>query len=158
MPIYNMPEFQRRVGSALSGFGGRGSIGRAKSPYGRLRAQMGADQLARRLQYQRIRHASNMADIKYKNQKTYMKDRDKMYKLRAKEIENNKSKLPWELGAGLGTGLFSWWEGRDRAKKIRAQSALERENTNKWRASQHADSVAQQKAFSKLISRLGGRL
>jgi len=127
MPIYNTPELQRQAIGLQNN-----NPYRAISPYGRLRAQAMATQLGRQLQYQQMALGDRMNALQHRMSMAGLKNRMGQLRLSRKELRENQSMFPWEIGLGLGTTGLNAWQQYSQRKERKAQTAQQLKETRDY--------------------------
>ena len=122
--LYNLPELQRQGVGLTTRIGGPGQVGQAVNAYGRLRADALKTQMARQLEYQRLANAARMNTLRYQNSKFATSLMNKRLRMKRRQLRQDKKAFPLNILTGLGTSLFSVYEGNRRAKRIKEQSAM----------------------------------
>ena len=114
--MYNLPEFQRQVVEQQNPY-------RAISNYGNLRAQAMATQLGRQLQYQQIAQANRNNIMQHRMAMMGLKNRMGQLKLQRRQLRQDQSMFPWEIGLGLATTGLNAWQQHSQNKERKAQIA-----------------------------------
>lgn len=145
----NTPMFQKALQKQGAKASMRGRLPRTDA----LLSKLMLSDMQRKQQFAQIGQAKKRADLSHRMRKFSMGQQKK-------RLDEEKAQLPWELGIGAGTALYSALEGRSRAQAIR-----EAEARKEARYQSMMDSFADRKAKrefdkdirSKLAVYPGGR-